>query len=128
MQAINPPGIRAPFAQYSHALHLQGASQLLVMSGQLGVRADDTVPGCAQAQAECALGNIDAILAAAGLDRGAVVKLNAYVTDRSHMAGYMTARDAWVARLTPPPASTLMIVSGFTRPELVVEIEAFAAC
>jgi enamine deaminase RidA (YjgF/YER057c/UK114 family) len=27
----------------------------------------------------------------------------------------------------PPPASTLMIVSGFTRPEFLVEIEVVAA-
>jgi enamine deaminase RidA (YjgF/YER057c/UK114 family) len=43
------------------------------------------------------------------------------------MAGYMAARDAWVADLASPPASTLMIVSGFTRPEFVVEVEIIAA-
>jgi enamine deaminase RidA (YjgF/YER057c/UK114 family) len=32
-----------------------------------------------------------------------------------------------VAGLTPLPASTLMIVQGFTRPEFLVEIEALAA-
>jgi len=34
-------------------------------------------------------------------------------------------RDRLVA--DPPPASTLMIVSGFTRPEFKVEIEVIAA-
>ena len=43
------------------------------------------------------------------------------------MAGYMAARDAWLAGARRLPASTLMIVSGFTRPEFVVEIEALAA-
>jgi enamine deaminase RidA (YjgF/YER057c/UK114 family) len=54
-----------------------------------------------------------------------VVRLNAYVTGREHMPGYMRVRD----RQFPgtPPASTLMIVSGFTRSEFVVEIEAIAA-
>jgi enamine deaminase RidA (YjgF/YER057c/UK114 family) len=37
----------------------------------------------------------------------------------------MESRDAHVA--TPPPASTLVIVSGFTRPEFKVEIEVVAA-
>jgi 2-iminobutanoate/2-iminopropanoate deaminase len=50
---------------------------------------------------------------------------NAYVTDRAHMQGYMRSLD----RQFPgtPPASTLMIVTGFTMPEFLVEIEAVAA-
>ncbi|HEX8167182.1 MAG TPA: ABC transporter permease subunit [Beijerinckiaceae bacterium] len=38
---------------------------------------------------------------------------------------YMEARDRFVA--SPPPASTLTIVSGFSRPEFKVEVEAVAA-
>jgi len=41
------------------------------------------------------------------------------------MAGYMRVRDRFVG--DPPPASTLMIVSGFSRPEFVVEVETIAA-
>jgi enamine deaminase RidA (YjgF/YER057c/UK114 family) len=41
------------------------------------------------------------------------------------MAGYMKVRDRHVGN--PPPASTLMIVAGFTRPEFLVEVEAIAA-
>jgi enamine deaminase RidA (YjgF/YER057c/UK114 family) len=37
----------------------------------------------------------------------------------------MAVRDRHVG--DPPPASTLLIVSGFTRPEFVVEVEAIAA-
>jgi enamine deaminase RidA (YjgF/YER057c/UK114 family) len=37
----------------------------------------------------------------------------------------MAVRDRYVA--LPAPASTLMIVSGFTRPEFKVEIEVLAA-
>ena len=47
------------------------------------------------------------------------------MTDRAHMAPYMAVRDRFVA--LPPPASTLMIVSGFTRSEFKVEVEAIAA-
>jgi enamine deaminase RidA (YjgF/YER057c/UK114 family) len=45
------------------------------------------------------------------------------------MAGYMAARDAWLAEVPGDclPSSTLMIVSGFTREEFVVEIELWAA-
>jgi enamine deaminase RidA (YjgF/YER057c/UK114 family) len=37
----------------------------------------------------------------------------------------MAARDRWVTG--EPPASTLMVVAGFTRPEFKVEIEVVAA-
>jgi enamine deaminase RidA (YjgF/YER057c/UK114 family) len=37
----------------------------------------------------------------------------------------MEVRDRYVA--SPPPASTLMIVSGFARPEFKVEVEVIAA-
>jgi enamine deaminase RidA (YjgF/YER057c/UK114 family) len=41
------------------------------------------------------------------------------------MAGYMAVRDRRVSN--PPPASTLMIVTGFTREAFKVEVEAVAA-
>ena len=37
----------------------------------------------------------------------------------------MRVRDDFVS--SPPPASTLMIVSGFARPQFRIEIEAIAA-
>ena len=51
-----------------------------------------------------------------------VVRLNAYVTSAEFLGGYMRVRDQFVS--DPPPASTLMIVKGFARPEFKVEIEA----
>ena len=54
-----------------------------------------------------------------------VVRINAYVTDRKHLPAYMEVRNALFA--DPLPASTLMVVAGFARPEFVVEIEAIAA-
>ena len=55
------------------------------------------------------------------------IRINAFVTAREHMQGYMDARDAWLAGVTRLPASTLVIVSGFTRPEFLVEVEVLAA-
>jgi 2-iminobutanoate/2-iminopropanoate deaminase len=89
------------------------------------VRHDDTVPETVEAQAEICFDNIRAILAEAGLTLADIVRIDAFVTAREHLSGYMTVRDRHVA--TPPPASTLMIVSGFARPSLLVEIEIVAA-
>lgn len=126
MPPILPPTIAPPFARYNHGFVTDRGGRFVVTSGQLGLGPDGVVPEGAQAQATICFANIDAILAAAGASVSDCVKLTAYVTDRAHMAGYMAARDAWLAAAQAPPASTLVIVSGFTRPEFVVEVEAMA--
>lgn len=125
MKPLAPAAIAPPFAAYSHGVEAV-AQRLVLTSGQLGLAADGSVPEGAEAQAAICFANIDAILAEAGLDRRHVLRLNAFVTDRSHMPGYMAARDRWLADCPVKPASTLVIVSGFTRPEFVVEIEVTA--
>lgn len=126
-RALTPDTIRAPFARYAHGIAVPAGARLVVTSGQLGVRPDDSVAGDARGQADQCFANIAAILAEAGMGPADVIRVNAFVTDRAHMAGYMAARDAWLAEVPVPPASTLVIVSGFTRPEFKVEVEVTAA-
>lgn len=125
LRHLVPALIRRPFARYSHAVEVPAGARLLLVSGQLGISADDAIPDSAEQQAEICFRAIAACLADAGMGPADVVRINAYVTDRAHMAGYMAARDRFT--VDPPPASTLMIVSGFTRPEFKVEVEVLAA-
>ena len=125
LKFLLPKTIRAPFARYSHGVEVPAGKRLVFCSGQLGVGANDTIPEDVGAQAELCFSNIAAILGDVGLSLKDVVRINAYVTDRAFMRGYMDVRDRLFAE--PAPASTLMIVSGFTRPEFKVEIEAIAA-
>jgi enamine deaminase RidA (YjgF/YER057c/UK114 family) len=124
LRPLNPPGIRAPFARYSHGVDVPSGARLVVCSGQLGIAPNERVPEDAGEQAELCFANIAAILAEAGLTLANVVKINAFVTDRAHLKPYMAVRDRLVGE--PPPASTLMIVSGFARPEFKVEVEVIA--
>ena len=127
MREITPPSIRPPFSRYAHAVEVPPGLRWLVASGQLGVGPDDVAPEGAEAQSRLAFANIDAILAEAGMERSDIVRINAFVTDRAHMPGYMAARNAWLANVTRLPGSTVVVVSGFTRPEFLVEIEVIAA-
>ena len=102
------------------------ASTLVLTSGQLAQHEDGSVPADAGAQAELCFKNIEAILAEAHATVEHVVKINAFVTDRSHMPAYMGARDAWLSDIKNLPASTLMIVGGFTWPEFLVEVDVIA--
>lgn len=127
LSALTPATIRRPFAAYSHGTHVPAGAAWVMTSGQLGIAPDDSIPEDAEAQADLCFAAIDAILGAAGFDRRDAVRINAFVTDRAHMAGYMAARDRWCAGLARLPASTLVIVAGFTRPEFKVEVEVTAA-
>ncbi len=127
IKELAPEEIAPPFARYAHGVEVPHGHRLILTSGQLGLAADGTVPESAEAQAEICFANLDAILRAAGATRADTVRINAFVTDRAHMAGYMAARDRWLAGVTRLPASTLVIVSGFTRREFKVEVEIMAA-
>lgn len=120
-----PVHIRAPFANYCHGIEVPPGARLLVCSGQLGINLQDQIPEGSEAQTDLIFENIEAILKSADMDLSNLVRINAYVSAREHLQGYMNARDRYVS--TPPPASTLMIVSGFAREEFVVEIEVLAA-
>lgn len=125
LKFFNPKTIRAPFARYSHAVEVPAGKRLVICSGQLGIGPDDKVPEDAGAQTKLCFENIAAVLADAGLGMQNIVRINAFVTDRAHMKPYMAVRDAMVT--DPAPASTLMIVSGFSREEFKVEVEVIAA-
>lgn len=127
MRALQPPSISPPFARYAHGVEVPAGARLVVTSGQLALRPDGTVPEGARAQADQCFAQVAAILAEAGMAPHDVIRINAFVTARDHMAGYMAARDAWLAGVDRLPASTLVIVSGFTRPEFLVEVEVTAA-
>jgi enamine deaminase RidA (YjgF/YER057c/UK114 family) len=122
---LNPSSIKPPFAKYSHGVEIPAGKRLVLCSGQLGISKDDNVPAEAGAQAELCFANIAAILTEAGMDFSNIVRINAYVTDRTYLRAYMDVRDRLFSH--PAPASTLMIVSGFAREEFKVEIEAIAA-
>ena len=127
MRVLTPTSIAPPFAAYSHGVEVPAGARLVFTSGQLAVTADGSTPNGAEAQADVCFSNISSILGEAGAGPADAVRINAFVTDRAHMAGYMAARDRWLAGVDRLPASTLVIVSGFTRPEFKVEVEVVAA-
>jgi 2-iminobutanoate/2-iminopropanoate deaminase len=125
IRRLNPPSIRQPFARYSHGLAVEGATQLVFASGQLGIAPDDTIPEAVEAQCALCFDNVKAILAEAGMGFEHVVRFSAFVTDRAYFPIYGAVRSRYVSG--DAFASTLLIVSGFTRPEFKIEVEVTAA-
>jgi enamine deaminase RidA (YjgF/YER057c/UK114 family) len=122
---LSPTTIHPPFSAYSNGVEVPAGQKLVICSGQLGITKDGVVPTSTAEQTELCFDNLAAILAESGLALEHVVRINAYVTGREHLRPYMDVRNK---RFSPPfPASTLMIVSGFARPEFTVEVEVIAA-
>ena len=127
MKELTPEAQRPPFARYAQGVEIPAGWRMVQTSGQLGIRADDSIPDDAYEQARICFDNIAEILRAGNMGPENVAHVSAYVTDRSHMVGYMKARDEFLAKASRLPSSTLLIVSGFTRPEFKVEVEVTAA-
>ncbi|MGX1499091.1 RidA family protein [Roseibium aggregatum] len=122
---FNPPSVRTPFGQYNHGLSVPPGASLLVTSGQLGIRPDDTIPPDVTGQAEICFEAIAAILKEADMSFDDVIRISGFVTRREDFADYMAVRDRYTGTLKP--VSTLLVVGGFTRPEFLVEVEVTAA-
>jgi enamine deaminase RidA (YjgF/YER057c/UK114 family) len=120
-----PAALHPPFAKYSHGMEVPAGHRVLFASGQLGITKEKHVPDDAAGQAGLCFEAIGEILASAGMGFRDIVRINAFVTDRAYLKEYMQVRDRYVA--DPPPASTLMIVSGFAAEIYKVEIEVIAA-
>jgi 2-iminobutanoate/2-iminopropanoate deaminase len=124
-KTLSPTTIHPPFAPYSPGVEVASRCRFVFVSGQLGIAKDGTIPPDCAGQAALAFANVEAILGEAGMGLKDIVRINAYVTGREHLQPYMQVRNGLFGE--PYPASTLMIVAGFARPEFVVEIEVIAA-
>ncbi len=121
----NPEGAPVPAGGYSQAALVHGASRRLVVSGQVGLRPDGSVPEDAAAQIDQTLANLGAILAAHGMGPGHLVKMSVFLTDAALIGAWRTARSGFLG--VHRPASTLLVVAALADPRFLVEVEAEAA-
>jgi 2-iminobutanoate/2-iminopropanoate deaminase len=119
----NPPTVRAPTG-YTHAIEIKGDGRRLIISGQIGIAPNGTIPETGGGQIDQALANLRAVLEANGMTAANIVKTTVFLTDRSLLGAFRAARSAFLG--DHAPASTLLFVAGLADPKLVVEIEAEA--
>jgi enamine deaminase RidA (YjgF/YER057c/UK114 family) len=117
--------IRAHSNNAAHAMELPAKARLLFCNGQVGARMDGSVPSDPSEQIEVIFERIGIILRNAGMTFDDVVKLTVYVTDKAIFDAYFRLHKQIMGQHNPP--ATLLIVSDFPRPGVVVEIEAIAA-
>ena len=121
----NPQNVHQPLGSYSHQVEIQGNERMLVMSGQVGMREDGTVPEDPIEQMDVALENIFRNLQAADMEVKDIIKLTYYLVGEIDSA---KRRELVVSKLQGhKPCSTLLYVAALASPIYKVEIDAWAA-
>lgn len=79
-QARDPDDVHPPLAGYVHQIELTGTERLLVLSGQVGVRPDGSIPHQDPLdQLDVAWDNVERNLQAAGMGTDDLVKVTLYL-------------------------------------------------
>ena len=109
----------------AHGVEVPAGARLLFTNGQVGTKPDGVTPEATADQAEVIFGRLKAILEAANMTLGDVVRFDVYLTDQADVKTFVEVRDSLMG--DHKPAATLLVVKGLARPELKIEIEAVAA-
>lgn len=124
-EAIDPPEIAPPAANYAHAVLTSAPASLLHTAGVVPVLPDGSVPGGLADQADAVWANIRAILDEAGMAPTDVVSVTTYVVVGEPLAQVMAARDRFLGGHRA--ASTLVTIPALAREEWKVEVAIVAA-
>jgi enamine deaminase RidA (YjgF/YER057c/UK114 family) len=121
----NPQDIHEPLGSYSHQIEIKDQERLLVISGQVGMREDGTVPDDPYEQIDLAFENILRNLRAAGMDVKDLIKITYYLVGEFNTA---RRREIVLSKLQGhQPCSTLLYVAALAGPAFRVEIDAWAS-
>lgn len=122
---LNPPSVHPTGGAYSHSAAVPAGTELVFLSGQVGLRPDGSLGASVAEQSEQVFANIGALLAAHGLGAGALVKLTTFLVAGQDIQAVRAARAKFLGGHRP--TSTLVYVSQLVDPAWHVEIEAIAA-
>lgn len=121
----NPQNVHPPLGLYSHHVEVSGNERLFVLSGQIGMRKDGSVPEDQIEQLEVIFENIIRNLEAANMSAKDIIKLTYYVVgemDNVKRRAIITSKLG-----EHRPCSTFIYVAGLVSPLYKVEVEALAS-
>jgi 2-iminobutanoate/2-iminopropanoate deaminase len=121
----NPENIHKPLGNYVHQVEITGNERMLILSGQVGMREDGSVPDDPLEQLEVVFENILKDLHAANMEMRDLVKLNYYLVGKWDT---VKRRALAASKLGGHnPATTLIYVAALVSPVYKVEVEAWAS-
>ena len=124
--SANPSTVHKPLGRYCHTTLVPADARWLVLSGQVGINPKGQLATGIRKQTEQTFRNILACLRAQGMRKKDLVKTTVYLTDSRFADSYRQARSKAIGDETLF-TSTLVIVDGLASPDILIEIEAWAA-
>ena len=123
-KARNPETVHPPLASYVHQIEISGPQRWLILSGQVGMELDGTLPNDPMEQFENALKNISNNLHSANMQIEDIVKINIYLVGEFDAEQRRKVITGWLNGFEP--CMTLVYVAALANPKIRVEIEAMA--
>ncbi len=125
MQIVSPK-LRRPSGHFSQATTIAARGRLVFISGMTARRADGTVAGIGdiEAQTRQVCENIKAAVEQAGGSMDDICRVDVYVRNMEHFDKIHKVRREYFN--APAPASTMVEVSKMTSPDYLIEINAIA--
>lgn len=124
LKLVNPSDIHAPVGAYSHTASVPPGTELILVSGQVGMRPDGSVPESFGEQAELVFQNLRACLAAHGVGMESVAKITTFIVSGQDPQVMREARQRHFG--AHRPASTAVFVPQLISPGYLLEVEAIA--
>jgi enamine deaminase RidA (YjgF/YER057c/UK114 family) len=125
-QFRNPENLHKPLGGYSHQVEITGDGRMLLLSGQVGMKLDGSIPEDPIEQLDIAFENIFRNLQAANMQVTDLVKLIFYLAGEWNTDERRTLTAAKLGE--HQPAMTLIYAAALASPALKVEIDAWACC
>ncbi|HET8996507.1 MAG TPA: RidA family protein [Acetobacteraceae bacterium] len=124
--AIVSERIGKPSGHFAQAIAVEARGRLVFISGMTSKGADGSVVGVGdlEAQTRQICENVKAAVEAAGGTMADICRVDVYVKDMSGFDVIHRVRREYFP--DPPPASTMVQVSGFTHPDYLIEMNAIA--
>ncbi len=125
-EQVTSDRIGPPSGHFVHAISMEARGRLVFISGMTSKRSDGSVAGVGdlEAQTRQVCENVKAAVEAAGGAMTDICRVDVYVKDMSGFDVIHKVRRTYFP--DPPPASTMVQVTGFTHPDYLIEMNAIA--
>jgi len=127
IKRYNPEGLYQPVAAYHQNNEVPAGARWLVTAGQVGLDTDGKLIKDPKGQIEQTWKNVAAALKGAGMTPKDLVKLTIYMTQNAaeHMPHSRECRAKSLEG--EKPGATLVYVAGLADPDMVIEVDVYAA-
>lgn len=128
MEHKNPEGLFSSKI-FTQTITVSGHAKTIYIGGQNAANENGEIVGINdfELQARQVLKNIELALASENADFSHLIKLNIYLLTGCDPRIGLSVFQEYIADLSHPPLITVLFVSGFSRPDVLVEIDGIAA-